>query len=93
MTSQTAFSQLQSFLKDMFQFGEHDLDFGIYKVLKMKHQEIERFIGDELPQIVQNALNEVEVLQKKQHRTRVSSFVKQKGGQEERDLKKKILKK
>lgn len=29
MTSQTAFSQLQAFLKEMFQFDDHDLDFGI----------------------------------------------------------------
>ncbi len=36
MTSQTAFSQLQSFLKDMFQFDDHDLDFGIYRIIRLK---------------------------------------------------------
>lgn len=40
--------KLREYLKDMFQFNENDLDFGIYKILKLKKKEIEKFIdGDE----------------------------------------------
>jgi adenine-specific DNA-methyltransferase len=67
----------------MFQFDDTELDFGIYKVLSMKRQEIERFIDEELPEIVQSALEEVEVQQRKQYASRINSFVKEKGGQEE----------
>ncbi|WP_259210960.1 DNA methyltransferase [Salinibacter ruber] len=78
-----AFENLRSHLRSMFQFDDTELDFGIYKVLKLKRQEIERFIDEELPEIVQSALEEVEVQQRKQYASQVSSFVKEKGGQEE----------
>ena len=43
----TAFQQLQGFLKDMFQFGDTDLDFGIYRITRLKREFIEAFIdGD-----------------------------------------------
>jgi adenine-specific DNA-methyltransferase len=48
----------------MFQFDDNELDFGIYKVLKLKQEEIERFIfGEEgeqgeLERIVEDALSE-----------------------------------
>lgn len=34
----TAFDQLKGLLREMFQFDEHDLDFGIYKVLRLKRR-------------------------------------------------------
>lgn len=41
------FEQLQVFLKDMFQFEDHDLDFGIYRIIRLKRQFIQSFIdGD-----------------------------------------------
>jgi len=78
-----AFEELRAHLRQMFQFDDNELDFGIYKVLELKCQEIERFIDEELPEIVESALEEVEVQQHKQFASRVSSFVKEKGGQEE----------
>lgn len=42
------FDQLRAFLKDMFQFNDHDLDFGIFKIIRLKKQFIETFIdGDD----------------------------------------------
>ncbi|MFW5908217.1 MAG: site-specific DNA-methyltransferase, partial [Desulfosalsimonas sp.] len=63
MTSQTAFSQLQAFLKEMFQFDDHDLDFGIYRIIRLKQNFIAEFIdGDgqgSLQATVQDALARV----------------------------------
>ncbi|RQW89561.1 MAG: hypothetical protein EHM79_03185 [Geobacter sp.] len=41
------FDLLRAFLKDMFQFEDHDLDFGIYRIIRLKRRFIQRFIdGD-----------------------------------------------
>ena len=43
---------LKYFLKEMFQFNENDLDFGIYKIYNLKRSHIESFIdGDKLDQL------------------------------------------
>ena len=43
----SAFEQLTEFLKEMFQFDANDLDFGIFKILRLKRRYIEQFIdGD-----------------------------------------------
>ncbi len=43
----TEFDQLRTFLKEMFQFEDHDLDFGIYRIIRLKRRFIETFIdGD-----------------------------------------------
>ncbi|WP_367155467.1 site-specific DNA-methyltransferase [Methylomonas sp. HYX-M1] len=69
MTSSNAFTQLQAFLKDMFQFGEHDLDFGLYRIIRLKRQFIENFIAgdgrDSLRAVVTNALSSVQNAQVK----------------------------
>jgi adenine-specific DNA-methyltransferase len=41
----TEFDQLCDFLKEMFQFEDHDLDFGIYRIIRLKRQFIENFIA------------------------------------------------
>ncbi len=43
MTS--AFDQLREFLCEMFQYDTNDLDFGIFKILKLKRRYIEQFIN------------------------------------------------
>lgn len=41
------FDQLRTFLKEMFQFEDHDLDFGIYRIIRLRRQFIQNFIdGD-----------------------------------------------
>ncbi|MEO6076630.1 MAG: hypothetical protein ABIP56_07475 [Dokdonella sp.] len=47
-TSSKPFDQLCAFLREMFQFGDNDLDFGIYRITRLKRQFIEAFIdGDD----------------------------------------------
>ena len=59
-TPETAFSQFQGFLREMFQFDDNELDFGLFKVLRLKRTFIEQFIsGDgeqDLKRIVQREL-------------------------------------
>lgn len=47
MTS--AFIQFKDFLREMFQYDSNDLDFGIFKILKLKRTYIEQFISGDGP--------------------------------------------
>ena len=50
--SQDAFDQLKTLLREMFQLDRGDLDFGLYRIMKMKNNEIEAFLdNDLLPQV------------------------------------------
>lgn len=44
---QAPFAQFQNLLLEMFQFDDNELDFGLFKVLKLKRTYIEQFIGGE----------------------------------------------
>jgi adenine-specific DNA-methyltransferase len=48
--------KLQSLLRDLFQFDHADLDFGIYRIMNEKRDEIERFIEHDLLDAVEEAL-------------------------------------
>jgi len=48
--------KLQSLLRDLFQFDHADLDFGIYRIMNHKRDEIQRFIERDLLQAVEEAL-------------------------------------
>ena len=52
MENLTKFQQL---LRQLFQFDCQDLDFGIYRVLNYKRRQVEEFINDRLPKIVDGA--------------------------------------
>ncbi|MFZ4537290.1 site-specific DNA-methyltransferase [Propionivibrio sp.] len=60
MSQATAFEQFQQFLWEMFQYDNNDLDFGLFKVLRLKRSYIEQFINgageQDLKQIVQREL-------------------------------------
>ena len=45
--------RLQSLLRDLFEFEYADLDFGIYRLLRQKRQDIVAFIDEQLPQVVE----------------------------------------
>jgi adenine-specific DNA-methyltransferase len=47
--------KFKTLLKEIFQFEASDLDFGIYKILNHKRDQIENFIENRLPQIVEEA--------------------------------------
>lgn len=66
--------KLQRLLKDLFQFDAADLDFGIYRVLNQRRDRIEQFIEKDLPQIVEDTLDDLEA----EDREELEKEVKQK---------------
>ena len=48
--------KLQRLLRDLFQFDHADLDFGIYRIMNQKRDEVERFIERDLLDAVEAAL-------------------------------------
>ena len=49
--------KFQELLRDLFQFDKADLDFGIYRIMNHKRDQILRFINDNLPATIDEALN------------------------------------
>jgi adenine-specific DNA-methyltransferase len=48
----TKFDRLQSLLAELFQLDRADLDFGIYRIMNLRRDEITRFLREELlPQV------------------------------------------
>ncbi len=47
--------KLRALLHELFQFDDADLDFGIYRILRMRRQEVERFLQEDLAQRVERA--------------------------------------
>ncbi|MCX8095897.1 MAG: site-specific DNA-methyltransferase, partial [Spirochaetes bacterium] len=50
-----ATQKFQDLLKNLFQFDSSDLDFGIYRILNYKREQIKKFIDEELVNKVENA--------------------------------------
>ena len=40
--------KVKSLLKELFQFDNQDLDFGIYRIMNFKRKEIAKFIEEDL---------------------------------------------
>ena len=48
----TSYEKLSALLKELFQLDQADLDFGIYRIMNQKRDEITRFLDSELlPQV------------------------------------------
>ncbi len=58
--------KLQNKLRELFQFESSDLDFGIYRILNHKRDDIERFIEEDLLDAVGQALDEMAGEQKQE---------------------------
>ncbi len=58
MTINDALAQLQGFFRELFQFDLADLDFGLYRLFRLRREEIEKFINESLPQEVDTAFAE-----------------------------------
>lgn len=54
----SSLQKFQNLLRELFQFDCADLDFGIYRILNYKRQQIEEFIANRLPEIVNEAFAE-----------------------------------
>jgi len=52
----TKFDRLQTLLAELFQLDQADLDFGIYRIMNLRREEITRFLRDELLPQVRTAL-------------------------------------
>jgi len=73
---QNSLEQLKNSLKEMFQFQNNDLNFGIYKIYKLKQKEIEKFIDDNLENIVKKELQNVSNLEEKSNLLELELFLK-----------------
>ena len=51
----THLERLQGLLRELFQFDVADLDFGLYRLLHLKRQEVEAFLTGQLPRQVDEA--------------------------------------
>jgi len=51
----TSLAKLQSLLRELFQFELSDLDFGIYRLFRLKKDELEKFLDQQIPQSVERA--------------------------------------
>jgi adenine-specific DNA-methyltransferase len=58
--------KLQSLLRELFQFDYADLDFGIYRILNEKRDEIERFIEHDLLDAVEQGLAHFQAAERKE---------------------------
>ena len=54
---QTAQQKLQELLQQLFRANNADLDFGIYRIINYRRDQIQNFIDDKLPAIVNNVLD------------------------------------
>lgn len=80
-----ALNTLRDKLREMFHFAQNELDFGIFRILKLKRDEVNRFIDDELTNIVENALADVTDTLWESQLGELKEFVKEEGGATEHD--------
>ncbi|MDE0323167.1 MAG: site-specific DNA-methyltransferase [Candidatus Poribacteria bacterium] len=80
-----ALNTLREKLRDMFHFSHNDLDFGIFRILKIKRDEVNQFIDEKLPSIVDEALVEVADALYYSQLTKVKEFVAEEGSRRQRE--------
>lgn len=80
MKKMSSIDNLKYFLKEMFQFNENDLDFGIYKIYNLKRKHIEGFIeGDDINDLgptIDSILKEVNLENQKTDAIDLYNFLK-----------------
>ncbi len=75
-----ALNTLREKLREMFHFTHNDLDFGIFRILKIKRDEINQFIDEKLVVIVDKTLSEVTDALYNNQLTAVKEYVSREGG-------------
>lgn len=58
----TSIQKFQTLLLELFQFDSAELDFGIYRIMNYKRDVVEKFINEQLPQIIERELHRGELL-------------------------------
>ena len=61
----TQYQKLLSLLKELFQTDQAELDFGMYRVINQRRDEINRFLNEELLPQVKTAFSEYQSVDKK----------------------------
>ena len=80
-----AFNTLREKLRDMFHFAHNDLDFGIFRILKIKRDEVNQFIDEKLPTIVNEVLAEASETLYDNQLMQVKEYVTEEGGRRQRE--------
>ena len=75
-----ALTDLLDHLKSVFQFENNDLDFGIYKVLRLKQAEVSAFLDDELGEIVEAELKKAATGASDAKYQRLATYVREETG-------------
>ena len=79
MSQLPAFEQFQQFLREMFQYDNNDLDFGLFKVLRLKRNYIEQFITGEgesdLKKIVARELSAIRSAESEDERESLNHYL------------------
>jgi len=55
--------EFKSLLRDLFQFDHADLDFGIYRILNQKRNQIKDFIQEDLVEEISSELVRLEAVE------------------------------
>ena len=45
----TPLEKFQALLRELFQFEQADLDFGVYRIMNLRRERMERWLNEELP--------------------------------------------
>lgn len=66
--------QVQSLLRQLFQYDCADLDFGLYRILREKREDIERFIEHDLLDAVEEGLTQFRATARQQRQASATLF-------------------
>jgi len=69
--------QLQDLLRELFQLNNADLDFGIYRILNLKHKEVEEFIATHLPKRIEEVREKILARQSVDLRAEIENLKKE----------------
>jgi len=76
MTTSDSLQDFQDLLRDLFQFDVANLDFGVYRILSQKRDDIERFIEEDLVEGVREELRAYEEGQLEARREKLEEAAK-----------------
>ena len=79
-----ALNTLREKLREMFHFTHNDLNFGIFRILKIKRDEVNQFIDEKLTTIVDEVLADVADALYDSQLTQVKEFVNEYGSKRDR---------
>jgi adenine-specific DNA-methyltransferase len=69
-------NRLKDLFGELFQLDTADLDFGLYRIFRLKRKEIERFLDEQLPAEVGRAFEAVSGEERETFRKEVEQLVK-----------------